>query len=108
MANKCDNKNCPSDKVCNPSSGRCVKKTGKVGKQVKNRSRSRSKSKSPKKEELSDRDFLLMQKVLGLKAYIISRDKNKVLKGWRNLKKVDLVDFIIRNIDVETGEIKSN
>lgn len=50
--NKCKDKKCPSDKICNPVSGRCVKKTGKLGKialALKKKGRSRSKSKSRSK-----------------------------------------------------------
>jgi hypothetical protein len=105
---KCNGKICPADKVCNPSSGRCVKRSGKLGKNIQSRSRSRSRSKnaSPKNEE-NIQDFMMKQTVVGLKSYIISRDKNKVLKGWKSLKKKDLVQFILKHIDVETGKIKS-
>lgn len=100
MSSKCANKVCPSDKVCNPASGRCVKVSGKVAKKIK----SRSPRKSPK-QELSDREFLLQQTVVGLKSYIVSRDKKRELSGWSRLRKAELVDFILRKIDVETGKI---
>jgi len=31
---KCKNKKCTSDSICNPSSGRCVKKSGEIGKKL--------------------------------------------------------------------------
>jgi hypothetical protein len=48
--NKCRDKKCDNDKVCNPESGRCVLKSGKIGKQIlAKKSRSRS-PKSPKRK----------------------------------------------------------
>ena len=38
-------KPCPANKICNPQSGRCVLKTGKIGKSLLKKSRSRSASK---------------------------------------------------------------
>ena len=32
MSDKCKNVKCPRDKICNPETGRCVLKTGKIGK----------------------------------------------------------------------------
>jgi hypothetical protein len=32
--NKCSNKFCEKDKICNPASGRCVLKTGKIGREL--------------------------------------------------------------------------
>lgn len=101
MAGKCESKICPRDKVCNPSSGRCVSRSGKIGKQIRSRS-----SKSPKQDNLTDREFLMLQTITGLKSYIVSRDKNRVLSGWSRLRKAELVDFIIKKIDVETGKLK--
>lgn len=34
IQNKCDGKKCSSDKICNPVSGRCVTKTGKIGRKL--------------------------------------------------------------------------
>jgi hypothetical protein len=34
MSNKCQNKVCPPEKICNPSSGICVLKNGKIGKEI--------------------------------------------------------------------------
>lgn len=34
MSTKCDGKVCPSGKICNPKSGRCVKRDGRIGKEV--------------------------------------------------------------------------
>ena len=31
---KCESVNCPSNKVCNPKSGKCVLKTGKIGREI--------------------------------------------------------------------------
>ena len=53
----------------------------------------------------TDREFMMQQTIVGLKAYIVSRDKNKKLKGYSKLKKADLVDYIIKHIDIETGKI---
>ena len=52
--NKCKDKKCPRDKICNPVSGRCVKKSGRLGKialALKRKERSRSKSKSMRKSK---------------------------------------------------------
>jgi hypothetical protein len=44
---KCEDIKCPKTKICNPSTGRCVLKSGKIGKQLqKKRSRSRRSSRS--------------------------------------------------------------
>ena len=32
--NKCDGKKCPASKICNPKTGRCVKRNGKIGRQI--------------------------------------------------------------------------
>jgi hypothetical protein len=46
----CDGKKCPSDKICNPSSGRCVYKNGKIGKVLMaNKKSPPEKKKSPPK-----------------------------------------------------------
>ena len=46
---KCDNVTCASNKICNPSSGKCVLKTGKIGKKILNEDcKSRSSRKSGK------------------------------------------------------------
>ena len=42
---KCEGVICSSDKICNPTTGRCVKKTGKIGKKILNKLNTR-KSKS--------------------------------------------------------------
>ena len=39
-SNKCSGVNCPRDKICNPSTGRCVLKSGKIGKELKGRASS--------------------------------------------------------------------
>jgi len=52
--NKCKDKKCPREKICNPVSGRCVKKSGKLGQialALKRKERSRSKSKSMRKSK---------------------------------------------------------
>lgn len=47
---KCENKNCPKEKICNPLTGRCVLKSGSIGKKlIKNKKRSKSRSRSYKK-----------------------------------------------------------
>ena len=46
---KCDEVVCTSDKVCNPASGRCVKKTGKIGKSLLKAPSPRKKSKKKDK-----------------------------------------------------------
>jgi len=89
---KCHDKKCPSDKICNPSTGRCVKSLGKIGKSVQERYE-------------SNKDFMLSQTIEGLKQYIVSCDPEEKLKGWKSLKKADLVKFIIDNIDIETGKL---
>ena len=39
MSDKCKKKTCESNKICNPETGRCVLKTGKIGKELlKNKS----------------------------------------------------------------------
>ena len=46
--NKCDGKKCPANKICNPKTGRCVKRNGKIGRQIlANQSPSPSPSPSP-------------------------------------------------------------
>ena len=47
---KCENKICSLDKVCNPVSGRCVKKTGKIGRSVIEKKSKRKSSKLDKCE----------------------------------------------------------
>ena len=34
VKSKCDGKVCPQNKICNPKSGRCVLKSGKIGKEL--------------------------------------------------------------------------
>ena len=41
---KCAGKKCPNGKICNPASGRCVKKTGRIGKALLKKSKSKIKS----------------------------------------------------------------
>jgi hypothetical protein len=41
------------DKICNPATGRCVKKDGKIGKELMKAKKSKSKSKKPKKSKKS-------------------------------------------------------
>ena len=41
---KCENKKCKADQICNPKTGRCVKRTGAIGKKLLAKSKSRSKS----------------------------------------------------------------
>ena len=39
---KCKDKNCPRNKICNPKTGRCVLKSGRIGKKLaKSKSRRR-------------------------------------------------------------------
>ena len=49
---KCAGVKCSSDKICNPASGRCVKKTGAIGKKLVKGSPKRKspKRKSPKRK----------------------------------------------------------
>ncbi len=58
VKSKCAGKVCPSDpkeKVCNPSTGRCVLKDGKVGKKFSRRSRSRARAARPSRAVLAAR-----------------------------------------------------
>lgn len=42
---KCESKNCSKEKICNPLTGRCVLKSGSIGKKlIKNKKRSKSRS----------------------------------------------------------------
>jgi hypothetical protein len=68
--------------------------------------RSPPRKKRSASEDISNRDFLLGQTVIGLRSYIVARDRDHVLSGWSKLKKIELVDFILRNIDVETGKLR--
>ena len=117
MADKCKTKVCASDKICNPDSGRCVLRSGKIGKKISSKkrspskspkkSRSRSRSKSPKRNYgYTDREYLNLQTVVRLKAYIVSRDPKRLLSGWSKLRKAELINFILKNIDVETGALR--
>jgi hypothetical protein len=58
--NKCKDKICSSSQICNPATGRCVLKTGKIGSQIlknkKSRSRSlKNRSKSPSRKKSPSR-----------------------------------------------------
>ena len=55
--NKCAFKKCDATKICNPASGRCVKRTGSIGKQLqRRRRRSRSPPRSRPKKSPNTRD----------------------------------------------------
>jgi len=48
---RCKDKYCPSDKICNPASGRCVQKDGKIGMAlVQNHKKASSKKSSPSRK----------------------------------------------------------
>lgn len=65
-------------------------------------SRRRSKRNKKSYDEMSDLEFIYAQTCVGLKAYI----KSKGLKGYSKLtKKDDIVKFILKNIDIETGKL---
>ena len=58
---KCKDKNCPRNKICNPKTGRCVLKSGRIGKKlnksksrrIRRKSKSKSKAKSRSRKKLS-------------------------------------------------------
>jgi len=41
---KCENKKCKADQICNPKTGRCVKKSGRIGRTLLKKSKSKRKS----------------------------------------------------------------
>ena len=60
------------------------------------------KSKQKRLDELSDMEFMLKQTVIGLKSYIKSKG---ISKGFSKLRKNELINFILKHIDVDTGEL---
>lgn len=50
---KCENKKCRPDQICNPKTGRCVLKTGRIGKALLAKSKSKRRSVSRKKKSKS-------------------------------------------------------
>ena len=41
---RCENKKCKADQICNPKTGRCVKKSGRIGRTLLKKSKIRRKS----------------------------------------------------------------
>lgn len=56
VSGKCAGVNCTSDKICNPASGRCVTKKGKIGKALLEKKVSPQRVSSPKKSSPSQKD----------------------------------------------------
>ena len=48
------------------------------------------------------------QTIKGLISYIETRDTDKVLKGYKKLKKADLIEYIIKHINIDTGDVILN
>jgi hypothetical protein len=65
-SNPCDDKKCPSDKICNPKTGKCVMTTGTIGRKITEQSRG-STSAVAKKENESK----IQSSVSGAVKYII-------------------------------------
>ena len=51
---------------------------------------------------MTDIEFMHAQTAVGLKSYIKSKG---ISKGFSKLKKNELVDFILKHIDINTGEL---
>ena len=45
------------------------------------------------------------QTIKGLISYIESRDEDKILKGYKKLRKADLIEYILKHINIDTGDI---
>ena len=83
-------KNCKSDQIINPRTGRCVKRTGKIGKQIlsesKNNVESKSKTSYDKKSKskwesdqiINPRTGRCVKKTGKIGKQILSESKNKV------------------------------
>lgn len=105
MTSRCKGKKCPSTKICNPSSGRCILKKGKLGKQLKSlrssRSRShlKSRSRSHLKYSSSSRSRSgLKESVSNLfkvpKTGIISKQLISKIFGYKMLDVLKEYDFL--------------
>ena len=51
MTDKCKDKNCPSQQICNPKTGRCVNKTGKIGQEILTKGKAKDKAKGKGKSK---------------------------------------------------------
>ena len=88
-----------SKRTRNKRSRRSKSKKAKILRSKNKRSR-RSKSKKYKVNE-DDIKFIKKQSVIGLKSYI----KSKGLKGYTKFNKEQLINFILKKIDIDTGKL---
>ena len=71
---RCKDKSCPNNKICNPASGRCVQKKGKIGmellEQNKKSSPSRKLSRNKKDRSSSVKNYLFFEYGAEITPYI--------------------------------------
>jgi hypothetical protein len=106
---KRSSKKSPGKKAKSPgkkakSPGKKAKSPGKKARSPGKKARSPGKkARSPGKKYSAEenRTYLAKQTIPKLKEYI----KSKGLKGYSSLKKAGLVDFILKHVDVDSGEV---
>ena len=81
---KCKDKNCPRNKICNPKTGRCVNKSGRIGKKLAKSRRRKSVLRKSKSRRL--------QRKSKSKSKARSRSRKNLSKGC-----VERSNFPLRN-----------
>jgi len=102
---KCENVICKNTQICNPVSGRCVLKTGKIGQEILGDSRSKPKSKksskSSKKSSKSSKKSSSKSKSSKYESWKVPELKDEMKKrkisGYSRLTKNELIKELIKD-----------